>query len=338
MSNLGKKAAVAILSLFFAISSISAALAHNFTLVPDKFGVSVGESTGIAATFTHEIGKGQYPVFGLTKEHTDPFEAKYVGVYDGPFVISADISSASFKVHYNDGQETQIPESSFSPYDLDKGEITDARISDSDHASFLVTQAGTAAVAGDIKMTLYVGVMTMGVSFPGENVAYSKTFLNLTNDGMATKRFGGDDVLEVVFAEEVPQGGIKAGDTVKFKVLFKGSPLAGESVHATYIGAEATYGGPGEGWVNDSEGGEATTDGDGFVSFTFDHASGWLVGVEYEDKSDDDKGYVGVAMFNVASKGSGGSGSSGGCDAGLGAVLSLSCLTVISAALRKKRG
>jgi uncharacterized GH25 family protein len=334
MSNFVKKAAVAILSLFFAISSIPAALAHNFTLIPDKFESSAGESTGIAATFTHEIGKGQYPVFSLMTEHDDVFGGKYAGVYDGPLVISANIHSASFKVHYNNGKEAPISNSSFKPYDLDKREITDSRIADSDYATFPIDQAGTAAVVGDIKMTLNIGFMTTNTSATGENVAYSKTFLNLTNDGMATKRFGGDDVLEVVFAEEVPQGGIKIGDTVKFKLLFKGNPLADADVHASYIGAEATYKGPGEGWVNDSAGGEAKTDSDGFVSFSFDHASGWLVGVEHADTSDN-KEYVGVTMFNVASKSSGDSGG-GGCDAGLGASLPAGLPILLAFFLRKK--
>jgi hypothetical protein len=345
MSNFVKKAAVAVLSLFFAISSIPAAFAHNFTLIPDKFEVSAGENTSIAATFTHDIGKGQYPVFGLTTEHVDPFGSAYVGVYDGPFVISANIHSASFKVHYNNGQQIQISNDSFKPYDLDTREVADSRIADSDYATFSINQAGTAAVVGDIKMTLNVGVMTMGISMPGENVAHSKTFLNLTNDGMATRRFGGDDVLEVVFAEEVPQGGIKIGDTVKFKVLFEGNPLPDTDVHASYIGAKAAYEGPGEGWVNDGAGGEAKTDNDGFVSFTFDRASGWLIGVEYTDTSDNDKGYVGVAMFNVASpnsdggssNGSDGSGSSGGggCSTGFG-TWGLGALAVLAVALKRR--
>jgi uncharacterized GH25 family protein len=79
MGNFVKKAAVAVMSLFFAISSIHAAFAHNFTLTPDKFEVYSGERVGIAATFTHEIGKGRYPAFGLTTEHVNPSEGKKYG-------------------------------------------------------------------------------------------------------------------------------------------------------------------------------------------------------------------------------------------------------------------
>jgi hypothetical protein len=333
------------LSLFFAISSIPSAFAHNFTLVPDKFEVPVGEKTGIAATFTHDIGKGQYPVFGLATVHDDTIAATtgspgatYVGIFDGPLAISADIYSASFKVHYNNNQAIEIPNDSFEPYDLDTREAADSRIADSDYASFSINQAGTAVAVGDIKMALNIGFMTMGFSMFSETVAYSKTFLNLTNDGMATKQFGGNDVLEVVFAEEVPQGGIKVGDTVKFKVLHKGSPLPAVDVHASYIGAEATYEGPGEGWVNDSAGGEAKTDNNGFASFTFDHASGWLVSVEYADPLDNNKGYTGGAMFDVVSKDSGDGGSGGGCSVGFGALPLMGLPVLLVSFLRKKRG
>jgi hypothetical protein len=191
-------------------------------------------------------------------------------------------------------------------------------------------------VVGEIKMALNVGFMTMPVSASNEVVAHSKTFLNLTNDGMAAKRFGGDDVLEVVFAEEVPKDGIKIGDTVKFKVLYKGSPLANADVNASYIGADATYGGPGEGWVNllfEDE--PLHTDSDGFVTLTFDHASGWLVVVEEIDV-DSNTEYVGGVMFDVASKGSGDSG--GGCNSGFGASLMAGLPLLLTSFLRKKRG
>jgi hypothetical protein len=337
MNNFVKKVAVAVLSFSFIISSISATLAHNFILTPDNFGVSVGESNGIAATLTHAIGKGMYPIFSLTTEHElYGGYMSYVGINDGPFAISADITSASFKVHYKDGQPTSIHESSFRPYNLDKREIIDSQIADSDYATFSINQAGTAVVVGDIRMTLY-GEFKGNNVFQEDKVAYSKTFLNLTNDGMATKRFGGDNVLEVVFAEEVPQGGIKIGDTIKFQVLFKGKPLPmlDEGIHASFIGAETTYDGPGEGWVNEGYL-EAETDSNGFVSFTFDHASGWFVGVEY-DNEDDSKGYVGGAMFNVASK-SGNDGGSGGCDAGLGISFLAGLPVLLASFLRKKLG
>jgi hypothetical protein len=213
--------------------------------------------------------------------------------------------------------------------------ITDERVADSDYATFPIDHAGTAAVVGEVKMTLNVGFMTMPMSASNEVVAHSKTFLNLTNDGIATKQFGGDDVLEVVFAEEVPKDGIKIGDTVKFKVLYMGSPLANADVNASYIGAEAVYGGPGEGWVNllfEDE--PLHTDGDGFVTLTFDHASGWFVVVESIDE-DSNTEYVGGVMFNVASEGGDGGGSGGGCSAGFGA-LGLAALAVLAASLKKK--
>jgi uncharacterized GH25 family protein len=337
MSNFVKKAAVAVMSLFFAISSVRAAFAHNFILTPDKFGAAVGESAGIAATFTHEVGKGQYPVFSLTAEHDDTVAAMlgqtgktYVGVFDGSLVISADLTgsghSASFKVHYNNGQEILIPEASSKPYDLDTGKVTDSRVADSDYATFSISQAGTAAVAGDIKMALNIGFMTGGLSMSAENVAYSKTFLNLTNDGMAAKKFGGNDVMEIVFAKEVPEGGIKVGDTVQFQVLHKGRPLANAEVHASYIGAEAEYGGPGIGWENDDSLGKSNTDSDGFVAFTFDHASGSFVGLEYADP-DDGRGYTAGVMFDVAGGGSGNP-SGGGCDAGATGLLAIGLVTL----------
>jgi uncharacterized GH25 family protein len=52
--------------------------------------------------------------------------------------------------------------------------------------------------------------------------------------GMAIKRLGSNGVLEVVFAEDVPAGGIVVGDTVKFKFFYKGQPLQNTQVNASY--------------------------------------------------------------------------------------------------------
>jgi hypothetical protein len=54
---------------------------------------------------------------------------------------------------------------------------------------------------------------------------------------MATQRLGGNGVLEVVFAEDVPTDGLKVGDTVKFRFYLDGVPLQNAPVFAAYDGA-----------------------------------------------------------------------------------------------------
>ena len=319
--NIKKKFLILVLSVLWVFTALPEAFAHNFVITPDKFNPSVGDKVGIAATFTHEMGKGQYPVFGL--ERVDDFLTAFngpavAGVYDGPFVISADITtgpnhSASFTVKYNNTSDT-IPNDSFKPYGSKLGRVLTGKeipLNDSDYATFDLKESGTAVVLGEIKMALNIGIPIMGYYMPpGESFMYVKTFLNLTNDGMAANQFdANDEYLEIVFADEVPQGGIKLGDEVKFQALFKGQPLQNADVHSSYIGADVTYEGPGEGWVNDSYL-EGKTDNDGYVSFTFDHAAGWLVGMEHEDAGE---AYMGGVMFNVTSEENRSSG--GGCSA-----------------------
>ena len=215
------------------------AAAHNFTLDPDCFSVPAGGLAGISATFTEIIGS---PDISLSRMPSD-----------FPFFLPM---TASFDVFYKgEADSSPIAETSFNPGFRN------------DYVKFEVKKPGTAVVQGKFS--------GMG----GMTISHVKTFLNLTRDGMATQRFGGDGVLEVVFAEDVPAEGVNAGDAVQFKFYLNGKPLANAPVFASYAGAPQHAVKEGE---NDVEINydylEAETNTDGAATFTFDRAQSWFVG------------------------------------------------------------
>ena len=248
-----------IVSLFVLIFVLSApaALAHNFTLDPDCFVVPVGGLAGITSTFTEIVGS---PDISLSRMPSDY-----------PFFLPM---TASFEVFYKgDANSSPIAEASFKPGFR------------GDYAKFEVKKAGTAVVQGKFS--------GMG----GMVISHVKTFLNLTRDGVATKRFGGDDVLEVVFAEDVPADGVQVGDTVRFTFYLNGSPLANESVFASYAGAPQHTIKEGESDVDiNYDYLTAKTDANGVAAFTFDQAQGWFVGAMGTWTSS----YGGGVMFPVS--------------------------------------
>jgi hypothetical protein len=184
---------------------------------------------------------------------------------------------------------------------------------DYDYAQFEVKEPGTVVINGN-----FSGAKDESGNFGfGSSYSHVKAFLNLTNDGTATKRFGGGGVLEVVFAEDVPAGGLKVGDEVKFRFYHNGVPLKNAPVFAAYEGAPV-YEEEEEGQiieVNDYLNG--VTDGDGIASFTLDHAAGWFVGAfRYENEGTPDlREYGGGVVFGVSEEREEDAGS-GGCNAG----------------------
>jgi hypothetical protein len=207
--------------------------------------------------------------------------------------------------------------------------------SDVDFATIKIEKPGTAVVQGKFSGDMDLGKWDPSLAgIVNHSASHVKTFLNLTNDGMATKRLGGNDVLEVVFAEEVPDSGLRAGNEVKFKFYLKGAPYKNEGVFATYIGAPVYTDEIGD-EVNDYL--TATTDENGIAAFTPDRAEGWFVGAMIEgDELVEKYGkeYGGGIMFAVSERGNEGGGS--GCDSGVG-VLWFSAAALAGAKIRKKR-
>jgi hypothetical protein len=171
------KVRTTILSALFLLASVQAASAHKFVLTPDKFDAAQGETTGIWVTFTEIIGGAEQ---GLTQTYQ---------VYD-PMVTS-------FDVIYRDGSRSVIPGSSFKPYDwTTKTPITGevdymTNPSDVDFATIRIEKPGTAVVQGKFNGDMDLGKWDPNLAgIVNHSTSHVKTFLNLTNDGMAAKRLG----------------------------------------------------------------------------------------------------------------------------------------------------
>ncbi|MDR3265002.1 MAG: DUF4198 domain-containing protein, partial [Synergistaceae bacterium] len=192
---------------FTLVFSPLAASAHKFVLEPDSFTAPQSGKAGVLQTFTEIIGAAEYSRYGTS------------------FVYQT--MTAPVEVVYKDGARSSI-DADFEPYDHKTKSKVAPEASDSDYAQFDITRPGTVVINGKFTGTLkeeYGG---------GTSYSHIKTFLNLTNDGMATRRFGDDNVIEVVFAEEVPADGIKEGNVIKFRFYHKGAPLKNAPVFASY--------------------------------------------------------------------------------------------------------
>jgi hypothetical protein len=233
-----------ILSLFiFTLAlSASAASAHKFILTPDRFDVPVGGSAGISSTFTEIVGESEISIAGLTGMLAE---------------FGLPPAAMSFDVRYEDGSLFVIPNNDLVP-------ATQAY----DRTSFTVEKPGTVVVQG--KLAADMGSESV--------VSHIKTFLNLAGGRMAQEPLGGGDVLEVVFAEGVPAGGVKVRDKLRFKFLFKGEPLKNAPVFASYTGAPTYTIKEGESDVEVNDYLEAVTDENGIATFKPDCAAGWFVG------------------------------------------------------------
>jgi hypothetical protein len=155
-------------------------------------------------------------------------------------------------------------------------------------------------------------------------VAYGKTLVNWAKDSGATKRLGGDGVLEIV--QTSATGPLSKGDEITIKVYLRGKELPNTEASATYKGAPT-------GWSTDepdnNEYLHANTDSSGNVKFKLDRPGTWVIGMEYIDETapknkpeyDEEDGYkewLGIRyratlVFNVDDAQEHGG---GGCNAG----------------------
>ncbi|MDR2523803.1 MAG: extracellular solute-binding protein [Synergistaceae bacterium] len=264
------------LSVLLVLAAASAAFAHKFVLAPGNFEVAVGEEKGVYGTFTEIIGTPEYS-FSMT------------GTFYNPMDVNVEVV-------YNDESKTPIGNADFRPYDSKTNSVVPVEQSDCEYAPFTVTKAGTTVLHGNFRGT--VDLSQFGGSGTAMSISHVKTFLNLAADGMAAKRLGGDQVLEVVFAEEVPADGLKEGSAVKFRFYHKGLPMKNASVFAAYSGAPShTVMESGqEVQVNDYL--EKITDENGEAVFLLDHAAAWFVGAFASEGSAEE--YGGGLMFKVS--------------------------------------
>ncbi|MDR3332454.1 MAG: hypothetical protein LBT08_07485, partial [Synergistaceae bacterium] len=173
-----KKVMIFVLSVIFIFTALPAAFAHKFVLYPDNFTVPQGGTAGVYWTYTEVIGTPEYSRWGTDYVYRE---------VDWPV-----------EVVYKDGTISDITDK-FEPYDFKTKTIVAPEASDSDHARFTINGPGTVVIHGNFR-----GMMNTsdfgGPDMDVHSISHVKTFLNLTNDGVATKRLGGSGVLEVVFA------------------------------------------------------------------------------------------------------------------------------------------
>ncbi|MDR1471421.1 MAG: DUF4198 domain-containing protein [Synergistaceae bacterium] len=243
----------------------SSASAHKFVLSPDNFAVPRNSKSGISVTFTEIIGSTELSL-SVTKGYFNPM-------------------TVSFDVIYIDGTSSDILSSDFKP----------SNDSGAEYVSFDVAETGTVIVRG--KFNGIMDLSNFGLTGTATTISHVKTFLNLSNDGMATKRLEGSEFLEVVFADEVPSGGVRVGDAVRFKFFLNGQPLRNAPVFASYAGApiyEITEDSE-QVAVNDYL--ETTTDDDGAATFKPDSPAPWFVGAFDATTA---ISYGGGILFNVS--------------------------------------
>lgn len=178
-------------------------------------------------------------------------------------------------VSYADGTREEISAASFKLNASDPAKATGSV------ADVKIAKKGTAVVNGIFEM-LKDGKKTR---------CFAKTFINLTDDGMATKRLGDSSVAEIVFLDNVKA--VKNGDTIRVKAFLKGKPLAGAEISATFDGAPArSSDGPENEYIT------VETDKNGEASFKVDSAKLWGITLEYTDGSDKIR-YRSSALFPV---------------------------------------
>ena len=255
---------VFVLAAVFIFTGLPAAFAHKLVLWPDNFTVPQDGTVGISWSFTEVIFEPEY--------------SRTLTEYVYPQM------GAPVEVRYKSGRISRIT-SEFESLNWEtKAKAEDPMQLDYDYARFKVEGAGTVVVEGRFSGTKNEN----GQFGEGSDYSHVKTFLNLTNDGTVTKNFtsAGENLLEVVFAEDVAKEGVRVGDTVEFEFYYNGVPLKNTEVFAAYDGApkykEIEEGQEIE--VNDYLFGE--TDGNGTVSFTLDHSAGWFVGAFNNYESD----------------------------------------------------
>ncbi len=250
-------AAVAVLFLM-----AGSADAHMFVLKADKMKAGKGEFVTVWAGLAE-------PLIAMDMSRAMLLSMGY-DVYE-----TAD-------VQYADGHETSLPGTGFKPTNVNDPANVDPLKATAEVDRFQVVAEGTAVLHGKFVMTNKEGKKT---------VCFAKTFVNLTNDGMATKRYAGDDVAEVLFRKNTD--GYKKGDKVAVQVLLRGKPLANADVSATYDGAPAQKpGSPQNEYLT------LKTNARGEAEFMLDRAALWAVTIEYSDQADGIR-YRSSALFEV---------------------------------------
>jgi hypothetical protein len=184
------------------------------------------------------------------------------------------VANLSGTVHYADGSKTLLAAGDFSPVNVANPANADPASADANVASFNIEKAGTVAVTTRMDFN----------SGERPTVAFGKTLINRVTDGVATRRLGDDDVLEIVFTDDAASATVKSGDTMNVQVFLRGKVLANAEVFATYDGAPRHMDSD---EPDNNEYLHADTNADGKVAFVIDRSGNWVIGIEYIDEAFD---------------------------------------------------
>jgi uncharacterized GH25 family protein len=265
--------------------------AHFLSIITDSSTVAVGESHQVNLSFTHVLPK------------TAQFGAQT------PLIAATDIKFGA-KYLYKDGTSTSLP--AFS-----EGETMNS-------SSAIIEKAGTVLLSTKCSMTMFGG----NDEYPNIPVkAFSKQILNAGSDGWSKHAVG--EEMEIVPQSDTADA--KVGDTIKFKVVLNGAPLAGATVEWA-DSASKLYEDPDEGGDANLQDLPDPTGSDGIFSYTITHAGLNALAIAHAD--DGGTNYACSLIFNA--KATAVSDNSSGCNAGSSVSL-LTGLSIFFASFSKKK-
>jgi uncharacterized GH25 family protein len=225
------------------------ASAHLPVAEPDKFSATPGSAVNIRAGLAE-------PLIEFAYSHTNLLAVGYAGKF----------AELTGEIRYLDDSRSKIV---FSPSDPSSPEKSEFEV-----AAVTIEKPGTSVIA--MRFDFNSGTRP--------TVAYGKTLVNWAKDDSATKRIGGDDVLEIVQADTT--GPLAADDEISVNIFLRGKALPSAKVSATYKGAPLPDPDKAEeGEESNNEYLHSDTDASGKVAFKLDRPGTWVVGIEYVDES-----------------------------------------------------
>jgi uncharacterized GH25 family protein len=275
--------------------------AHYLSIITNSGTAEVGETHTVALSFTHVLPTG--PQYGSQfKVTTEDME------------MSGENAEFDVKYLYKDGTSTKFDL-------LQQG-------AEKDLFSATLQEKGTVILSAEYGLTMVIKMSGMTMELPTKG--FSKQILNAAGDGWSKTRVGYD--LEIVPLGDL--AGAKVGDTIEFKVIFDGSPLAGAEIEWADPASEL--------YEDPEEGGDANlqtlsdpTDTQGVFSYTVTHAGLNALGVTRAVEEEEYQ-YASSLIFNSAEKPE--DSDSGGCKAGLGVSSMIGLPILLASFLRRKHG
>ncbi len=256
--------------------------AHYFSVIPTASKATVGSSHPAILSFTHIFTEAQ-------------MSASYFGL---------DASIFSAKYHYNNGAKIQLP--AFQDYDDPNG--TAMTGFDSYISLGKVERNGTVILEAGVELPMGPETKYFG---------HTKQILNAEAYGFSMTTLGengilGEDMVEIVPMTDLAKAFV--GQSLQFKILFRGQPLANAEIEWADEKSEVFEGDEGPENLQSL----GTSDAEGVFSFSPQNQGLSFLAVMHSVPATGGTPmsyYSGSLIFNVQSPSSG---SGGGCNAGVG--------------------